>query len=897
MQLLSTLLVVSLLLLWTGIEAGFCLSPCPAHCSAERVVYVRNNTVSTEEGPRAKIIAEIALVMQQVRRGVRTSKIKIDGRMVAVPVTVRGKLEKALKRFPELANILLQVVISKVEPPRNERKKKTPKPRPAPPVRTTPPKKSRPPPPVHSTPPKKSRPAPPVRTTPPKKSRPPPPVRFTPPKLETPLPDVSQPIIIPPTSRGVRSEAHAIIELLLNFPNHIPTIIAYLVTKGAKFSDFTKPINSVTIDSTVVRLPRPLKLGYKISIDGRTFHLPQQAKQFAGYVGTHQHLLTVAITLLHKLGTAFSVDRGGKIASFKIFGKEESFTQSLGGAVFVKGKKYDLPKDIKALLNVVKNNPTEFFKIQMLLEAFGVRSIKSSATNVVRVNYRKDSYDIPVKGSARITLGKLAFNIPADLEKIFRTKQGLDVGAVLQALQLAHIPLKVERDTGIVTAVVVHGETIPFPVALDLRFKLYGKQYVIPRDLAKIVSVLEKKNMPSDVLSILYTHFGVSPVLNANKVVIALSFNNFTVPVKARPMTTLVIAGVKLLLPRDADKLYDLITSKKITPLKLLQALQLVGYTFVPGPDGTMQTIQKGAERIKLNFALRLYVVLNDKKYRVPNDLPLLVNAISKLKPKDIAKVIGELNRYGAVIAIKGTKAVIMLNGMKHEVSLKSRVGTNLGLIVHISKRTFNIPKDLKAIVSYANSKGAAVMQLLVELFKAHGIKVNQSPKGLILSILIDGKLYSVNNGGTKVDGSVQVKIRGKMFWIPREMLSLSKKLKGFKYVELLVALIRMGAKVEADKKSNFYGFRFKGRLRRFPKKFHVAVKVDRTGAMFRVPGDLGKLAKTLSKGKWHWDKVRKTLKAAGVKVAGKSGPIKSFSFQGKKFWVKTHRVSDERWS
>ncbi|XP_054930268.1 uncharacterized protein [Dermacentor andersoni] len=885
MRLLSTLLVVSLLLLWTGSEAGFCLSPCPAHCSAERVVYVRNNTVSTEEGPRAKIIAEIALVLQQVRPGVRKSEMKFDGRTVAVPVTVKDKVEKALKKFPELANILLELVISKVEPPRNERKKKsTPKPRRPPPVHSTPPK-PRHPPPVRSIPPK-PRPPPPVRSTPPK-PLPPPPVRFTPPKLETVLPDVSQPIIIPPTSQGVRTEAHAALELLLNFPNHSPTIIAYLVKKGAKFSDFTKPINSVTIGSTVVRLPRPLKVGYKINIDGRSFHLPQEAKQFAGYVGTHQNLLTVAITLLRPLGTTFTVDRVGKITSFEIFGKKQSFTQSLGGAVFVKGKKYDLPKDIKALLNVVKNNPTEFFKIQMLLKAFGVRYMESSGRNVVRANYGKDSYDIPVKGSARITLGGLAFSIPADLERIFETKQGLDVGAVLQALQLAHVPLNVERDTGIVKGVVVNGETIPFPVALDLRFKLYGKQYVIPRDLAKIVRVLEEKNMPSDVLSILYSHYGVSPVLNANKVVTALSFNNFTIPVKARPMTTLVIAGVKLLLPRDADKMYDLMISKKITPVQLLQALQLVGYTFVPGPDGTMQTIQKGAERIKLNFALRLYVVLNDKEYRVPNDLPPLVDAISRLKPKDMAKVIADLNRYGAVIAIKGTKAVIMLNGMKHEVSLKSRVGTNLGLIVHISNRTFNIPKDLKAIVSYANSKGAAVMQLLVELFKSHGIKVNQSPKGLILSILMDGKLYSVNDVGKKDDGSVQVQIRGKMFWIPREMLSLSKKLKGFRYVELLVALIRMGAKVEADKESHFYGFRFKGRLMRFPKKFHVAVKVDRTGAMFRVPAELGKLAKTLSKGEWHWDEVRKTLNAAGVEVAGKSGPIKSFSFQGQTFSVK----------
>lgn len=844
MRFLSTLPVAALLLLWTGTEAALCLSPCPKHCSATRVIYVSNNTVSTEEGPRAKIIAEIALVLQQDKPDVKKTEMKIRGRVVRVPVTVKNQVETALKKFPELAKVVLELVMSKVQPRRAETKEKsTPKP------------------------------------------RPPPPVRFTPPKLDTVLPDVSQPIIIPSTSGDVKAEVHAALELLLNFPNQFPIIFAYLVKRGVKFPDFTKPINSVTVRNRVVPLPKPLKLGYTINIDGKSFELPQDAKQLAGYVGTHQHLLTVAITLLRQLGTVFSVDGGGKITSFEIFGKKQSFTPSLGGAVFVQGKSYDLPKDIKALLNVVKNNPAEFFKVQMLLEAFGVRYIEPSGRNGVRAKYGEHSYDISVKGSARITLGELAFNIPADLEYIFKTR--LNVGAVLQALQLANVPLKVERDTGIVTGIVVNGVTVPFPVTLELRFKLYGKQYVIPRDLGKIVSVLEEKNMPSRVLSILYSHYGVVPVLNANKVVTALSFNNITIPVKARPMTTLVIAGVQLLLPRDADKMFDLVVSKKITVAQLLQALQLVGYTFVPGPDGVMQTIQKGADRIKLKFALRLYVVLSKKEYRVPNDIPLLVDVISKLKPNDMAKVIADLSRYGAVIAIKGTKAVIMFNGMKFEASLKSRVGTNRGLIVYISNMTFNIPKDLKAIVSYANSKGAAVTQLLVQLFKLHGIKVNQSPQGLILSIVMDGKLYSVSGSAEKDDGSVQVKIRGKMFWIPREMLTLSKKLKGFRYAELLIALIQMGAKVEVDKESNFYGFRYKGRLLRFPKKFHVAVKVDRTGAMFRVPAELGKLAKALSKGEWHWDEVRKTLAAAGVQVAGKSGPIKSFSFQGETFSVK----------
>lgn len=271
----------------------------------------------------------------------------------------------------------------------------------------------------------------------------------------------------------------------------------------------------------------------------------------------------------------------------------------------------------------------------------------------------------------------------------------------------------------------------------------------------------------------------------------------------------------------------------------------------------------------------------------MPNDLPLLVDVITKLSGSQLASVMGSLNQYGAVIAIKGARVVILFNGIKYETELKSSQGAKVGLVVHMGNKTFSIPKNLKAIVSYANGKGAAVIQLLVQLFRAHGVKVNRSPKGLIISIVMDGKTYKVNGRGAEPGGQVRVTIRGRKFWIPKEMMRLPDLFTNFHYAELLVALIRMGARVLSDNASYFYAFRYKGRMYHFTTKFPVAVKVDRTGVKYRIPLDLKKLAKTLSKGRWVWHDVVRTLTAAGLTVFEGDDEIKSFSFQGKTYKVR----------
>nr|XP_037277613.1 uncharacterized protein LOC119170529 isoform X1 [Rhipicephalus microplus] len=939
MRFLSVLPVAALFVVWAGTKTGFCVTLCPSHCSATRVIYVNNNVVTTEEGPRAKAVAEITLALQKAKPNGKKTKIKIGLKWVLVPVTVTKQVQDAVKKFPELKNIVVSILISKVKPSREQqtpKPKTTPKPKQTSKPKTTPkpkttlkpkqtakpkatPKPKTTPKPKQTSKPKatpkpkttpkpkqtsKPKATPKPKTTPkpkqtskpratpnPKqtpKPKPPPVIPHRPPYSEVALEDVDHPVVVPPTPSTVAPETRAAIELLLNFPNHRPTIFVYLVKIGAKFPDTTQPITGVTVNGTFVKFPKPFKLSYTINVNDKKFDLPRDSKQLAVYVQTHQHVLTVTVQILHQLGAEFNVDGGGKISSFVIFGKTQKFSNPVGNSVFVQGKMYYLPKDIKVLLKTLRNNPAEFFKVKFLLIAYGVRITKSSGGSVMRAVYGGDSYDISVKKPVRITLGEKSYDIPADLEAIFRSPEGLQVGVVLQALQRANVPLNIDKNTGSVTGIVVSGVFVPFPVTVDLRLKLYGKQYVIPRDLGKIVALLEKKNMPSLVLSILYTRYGVVPVLNADNVVVALSFGKMRFPVKARPLTVLMIAGVKLLLPRDADKIYDLLSTKKVSPMQLLQALQLVGYTFVPGPDGKLSIIQKGAEQIQLNFSLDMYVKYNDKIYLMPNDLPLLVDVITKLSGPHLTSVMDSLNQYGVVIAIKGAKVVVLFNGIKYETELKSSQGANMGLVVHMGNKTFSIPKNLKAIVSYVNGKGATAIQLLVQLFKAHGVKVNRSSKGLIISIVMDGKTYEVSGqGGNEPDGQVRVTIRGRKFWIPKEMNRLKDLFTNFHYAELLVALIRMGARMLWDDASYFYAFRYKGRMYHFTTKFPVAVKVDRTGVKYRVPLDLETLAKTLSKGRWVWHDVIRTLTAAGLTVTEVNDEIKSFSFQGKTYKVR----------
>ncbi|KAL3213709.1 hypothetical protein MRX96_051601 [Rhipicephalus microplus] len=381
MRFLSVLPVAALFVVWAGTKTGFCVTLCPSHCSATRVIYVNNNVVTTEEGPRAKAVAEITLALQKAKPNVKKTKIKIGIKWVLVPVTVTKQVQDAVKKFPELKNIVVSILISKVKPLREQqtpKPKTTPKPKQTSKPKTTPkpkttlkpkqtakpkatPKPKTTPKPKQTSKPKatpkpkttpkpkqtsKPKATPKPKTTPkpkqtskpratpnPKqtpKPKPPPVIPHRPPYSEVALEDVDHPVVVPPTPSTVAPETRAAIELLLNFPNHRPTIFVYLVKIGAKFPDTTQPITGVTVNGTFVKFPKPFKLSYTINVNDKKFDLPRDSKQLAVYVQTHQHVLTVTVQILHQLGAEFNVDGGGQDQQFRDFRQDTEILESSG---------------------------------------------------------------------------------------------------------------------------------------------------------------------------------------------------------------------------------------------------------------------------------------------------------------------------------------------------------------------------------------------------------------------------------------------------------------------------------------------------------------------------------------------------------------------------------------
>ncbi|KAK8777999.1 hypothetical protein V5799_020664 [Amblyomma americanum] len=614
------------------------------------------------------------------------------------------------------------------------------------------------------------------------------------------------------------------------------------------------------------------------------------------------------------------------------------------------GKDFYFPGDIVKFLNTYKEKPVELYKAQMLLEAFGVRFSKTPGESFPRATYRDVHYYIRATPVRFITVLEQKFEIPADLESALRGPQSLQVGDILSALQSANMTVEVMKDTGVVRGVNASNVMFRFPVVLDLRFKMDGKVYIIPYDLGKLVAELEKRNMPSRVLFMLYTRYGVVPVRNSENVVTALSFNGEEFPIKAQPKTVVVLGGNKYFLPADADKMATAVANKKVTAIRFMQVLQVAGYTFIPDPDGVLRSIQKGADRIDTHLDIRLFAKIDGVKYRMPSDLPRLLDVVRGLTPKDVQMIMSQLSQYGVIVSRMGDRLVIMFNGIKYEVRLKSAQssGGNVELEIFVGNKPFKIPRDLDRVVAQAKKSGRAAVDLVMDLLQSHGIKVNRSPEGDITSIKMKDKTYKVGGGsgssgsdgggagtgaakgnaggssgssgsgsgnrgeGTGRSGSVggtgsggnrgsggarsadydercniDVRIRGKFFRLPPEMSDLPKKLKNFKHAELFIELMHKGATLLADAESNFYAYRIHGCHVVFPQKFRILVKVDRTGRTFRVPSELGTLAKTLSSGDWNWESVRNALRSAGLHVDGYKGPIKSFSYQGKNFRVR----------
>nr|XP_037277614.1 uncharacterized protein LOC119170529 isoform X2 [Rhipicephalus microplus] len=477
-----------------------------------------------------------------------------------------------------------------------------------------------------------------------------------------------------PAGSGVDSKVLIMLGYMLSQPNYFAAIYRVLLTLGITFPSFTSPINQVMYGTHVIMLPRPFVVSYTYTINNRVFNLPRDAKKLAIYVSQHMNQFSIVAKFLTQLGASFPVDGTGRIIGFNVFNVMYRFPHAITTTIFIGSKRFALPRDISLLLTAIKHNPTMFFELQMTLEAFGVKFIKTGAGSTQAV-YSGKKYDVFTGRAVTITIDNRKYDIPAELEKIFQEPKGFSVGSLLVALQEKGIPVNVDEKTGVILGITIDKVQVPFPVSIDLRFKLDNKVYVIPRDLAKLITVLENKGMPSKILSLLYTRYGVVPVRDSNGIVIAISFNGKQYKVKPEPLTAVVILGQKFMLPRDVRKMIEFVHSKQSNPkigFSFLKALKTAGYMLINDDDGAMRSIQKGAQIIKLGMEIRIQVIYGTTTYQVPKDLMRLVKDVRSLGPKEVKDVIDQLKAFDVQVTKNGSKLTILFNSVRYEVDLKS---------------------------------------------------------------------------------------------------------------------------------------------------------------------------------------------------------------------------------
>lgn len=490
----------------------------------------------------------------------------------------------------------------------------------------------------------------------------------------TSMPNPTDPKNTIEAGSGVDPKVLIMLGYMLSQPNYFAVIYRMLLQLGITFPSLTAPITQVMYGTHVIMLPRQFVVNYAYTINNRHFNLPRDSQKLAVYLSQHMDQFSIVATFLTQLGASFPVDGTGRITGFSMFSVMYRFPRAITTTILIGSRRFDLPKDISLLLIAVKHNPTKFFELQMVLEAFGVKFFKTGP-GVSQAVYTDKKYDVYTGRGVSITIENTQYDIPADLEKIFQKPKGFSVGSLLAALQEKGIPINVDEKTGVILGITIDKVKIPFPVSIDLRFKLDNQIYLIPRDLAKLVTVLEMKGMPSKILSILYTRYGVLPVRDSNDIVVAVSFNGKQFKVKSEPLTAVVILGQKFMLPRDTRKMVEFVHSKqsdKTIGVTFLKALKAAGFMLINDDDGAMRSIQKGAQIIKLGIEIRIVVVYDNTPYHVPKDLMRLVKEVRSLGKEGINKVIEQLKAFDVQVKKVGSKLTILFNSVRYEVDLKS---------------------------------------------------------------------------------------------------------------------------------------------------------------------------------------------------------------------------------
>ncbi|XP_077517901.1 uncharacterized protein LOC144128397 [Amblyomma americanum] len=913
---LARLLPPVVLVLLAASKSGHCLVPCPEYCTSSfAVLRPGGGQIKWIQGPDATSVLKIIKSITMPGQSTTVVTIRINGVDVSVPSFAKPMIIEILKRHPDLSKIIIELLQRRTPgfPSQDVPAGRIPQPFTTPPgidVRPGPnfPMELEPGNPMPQPVPDDSFY---VRRTPgiilptavapietPMGVYPEPSSRFTPPDIMSPFP------VMPDNTPFVAPDILSYLELLARNPDYFVPIYNILINKGVRFPDVNKPITYVIVNGRRINLPREVRVLFTVRINGQPFVLPRDAPRLVSFISQHPNQLTTIVTILRQFGAVVKRNPDGRVTAFILFGKTYPLPSPVTTQIIVNGRRFTLPQDLPSLIATVQSNPQAFHKILPILISFGARPQKSPTGEITTVIINGRSFPVRSVAPLRVTISGRTYTIPADLDLILKQPGSLVVGELISALQKLHIPVNVDKDTGNVIGIVMDGVPIPFPVIVRLRVNVGGKVYRIPNDLPALVTYLEQHGMPARVLSFLYNYYGIIPVRDSNNVVIAISFNDRRYPVRRQPETTVNIGGNQFVLPRDTRKLLSILVNHKVPIEEFLLVIQKAGYRLIPGPDGTLHSVQKGFDVVNLPVNVRLVVTINGARYRVPNDLPRIIQVFRRLgNPGLIEQVLTSLRKIGVIVQRDGGQTILIFNGQRFSFPYTPRtggdmVGPSTGTVtirVNFNGRSFTLPDQLGEMMTVVRSSGPTATQLLIKILSSQGITVNMSPDGTdIIAIIIQGQVYPVPGsggtpgwrGGSAGGQNIQVIIRGRTFMIPRDIGILRRSLPGFQYGELIVALHRAGAMLEVDQRGNFYGMRVRGRLIKFAVIFRVNVMLDKSGRQYRVPLDLAELAQGLSSGqRWNWRVVRKVLYNSGIEVRGGTvGAPRAIGFQGKFF-------------
>uniref|UniRef100_A0A224YB00 Immunoglobulin G binding protein A n=1 Tax=Rhipicephalus zambeziensis TaxID=60191 RepID=A0A224YB00_9ACAR len=481
------------------------------------------------------------------------------------------------------------------------------------------------------------------------------------------LPSVDRPVYLDPNKKGITDDMRYYIELLVNQPNLLPTITGAFYKLGIAIKRFKDTIGCLLIRGQEIQLPRKVPVDYSIKIENKVFHLPRETVKLTAYLSRNPHHLALVIPTLRGIGATFTRTEVG-VSSFTLFNVVYKFERPLETQVSVGGKTFKLPKDLKLLIKLLATRPKDLMMLEVVLQVHGVKIKKNEGGGAV-LQYKDSETRVNNVPDVRIKLGGRHYNIPTDLQAIFENPKTLHIGLLFESFQRSNIKLKVNFNTGVVVGIIVKGTLVPLPLTIDLRFKWDGKVYLIPRDMKALIAQLERKGLPSQVMHILYTRFGVIPVRNSAGIVIKLSFSGQLFAIKVEKQTAVTILAKKFYLPRDTKKMVAFVNGgDQNRTILMMQALQRAGFMFIPESDGTLETIQKGAQMITLGTKLKVTVNILGTRYRMPFDLPRLVDDVKNFGRVHINSMLKGMQKCGVKVTKKGSIYHILFNNVKYTV-------------------------------------------------------------------------------------------------------------------------------------------------------------------------------------------------------------------------------------